>query len=231
MRKQRNGRRILIWGIMICMVCFGGRDVQAEGESAQYTYDSLGRVETVTYPGKGMITYVYDKNGNITEVKKQTTDVKTTESKEKENTTEKITNLVKEENVNSVKPKTGMSSISRPIEYYKIYNKFKKRKPVVKSVKTVKKKGKLYLKIQIRQLEKVYGYKEIGYQIRYATNEKFKNAESITVNRNQKKKLTSKTWKVKKKKTYYVKVRAYMKTNKGKKIYTKYSKVKKVSLQ
>ena len=70
-------------------------------------------------------------------------------------------------------------------------------------------------------------YPETGYQIRYATNKKFKNAKSITIKKKRKSSITSKKWKAKKK-TYYVKVRAYMITKTGKKIYSKYSKVKKL---
>ena len=45
-------------------------------------------------------------------------------------------------------------------------------------------------------------------------------------------KSTSKTiTKLKKGKTYYVKVRAYTKDSKGKKVYGKYSNVKKVKIQ
>ena len=64
-----------------------------------------------------------------------------------------------------------------------------------------------------------------GYQIQYAPNKKFKKAKSKTV------KSTSVTLKkLKKKTTYFVRVRAY-KTADGKKVYGKWSSVKKVKIK
>ncbi len=37
-------------------------------DSATYTYDSLGRIKTVTYLNGKKITYNYDKTGNRTSV-------------------------------------------------------------------------------------------------------------------------------------------------------------------
>ena len=64
-----------------------------------------------------------------------------------------------------------------------------------------------------------------GYQIQYAPNKKFKKAKSKTV------KSTSVTLKkLKKKKTYFVRVRAYKLVD-GKKVYGKWSAVKKVKIK
>ena len=64
-----------------------------------------------------------------------------------------------------------------------------------------------------------------GYQIQYALNKKFKKAKSKTV------KSTSVTIKkLKKKKTYFVRVRAYKAVD-GKKVYGKWSSVKKVKIK
>ena len=64
-----------------------------------------------------------------------------------------------------------------------------------------------------------------GYQIQYAPNKKFKKAKSKTV------KSTSVTLKkLKKKTTYFVRVRAY-KVVDGKKVYGKWSSVKKVKIK
>ena len=84
----------------------------------------------------------------------------------------------------------------------------------VTSVKNVK--GK---KISTKW-KKVKGAK--GYQLQYALNKKFKKKKSIQT---KKTKYTIK--KLKKKKTYYIRVRAY-KMNGKKKVYGKWSKVKKV---
>ena len=84
---------------------------------------------------------------------------------------------------------------------------------------TAKKKNKTTVTVKIK---KVSGAK--GYQIRYATKKNFKGSKA---------KLTKKTTynlkKLKKGKTYYIKVRAY-KTSNGKKVYGKYSKTVKVKL-
>ena len=64
-----------------------------------------------------------------------------------------------------------------------------------------------------------------GYQIQYAANKKYKKGKKITTS---KIKYTIK--KLKKKKTYYVRVRAYT-VNNGKKVYGKWSKVKEVKIK
>ena len=71
--------------------------------------------------------------------------------------------------------------------------------------------------------KKVTGAK--GYQIQYALNKKFKKKKNIQT---KKTKYTIK--KLKKKKTYYIRVRAY-KMNGKKKVYGKWSTVKKVKIK
>lgn len=71
--------------------------------------------------------------------------------------------------------------------------------------------------------------KATGYQITYAHNKKFKKGKkNITISKNKTVKRTIK--KLKARKTYYVKVRAYKKVGKTK-IYGAYSKVKKVKIR
>ncbi len=71
--------------------------------------------------------------------------------------------------------------------------------------------------------------KATGYQITYAQNKKFKKGKkNITISKNKTVKRTIK--KLKARKTYYVKVRAYKKVGKTK-IYGAYSKVKKVKVR
>lgn len=110
------------------------------------------------------------------------------------------------------------------------YNAFKKRRPVIKSLKLIKKEGKNYLNIQIKTVIKKGEYHEIGYKVKNSYNNKFKKSKTITIKRNLKKKITAKKWKVANKKGYYVKVRAYIVTKSGKEIYSKYSKTKKIEL-
>ena len=92
--------------------------------------------------------------------------------------------------------------------------------PLKVNLSTVKNaKGK---KINVKW-KKVKGAK--GYQLQYALNKKFKKKKSIQT---KKTKYTIK--KLKKKKTYYIRVRAY-KMNGKKKVYGKWSKVKKVKIK
>lgn len=86
----------------------------------------------------------------------------------------------------------------------------------LKSVKN--KKGK---KIQI-SWKKINGV--TGYQIQYAANKKMRKAKKVTSA-----KTTYTAKKLKKKKTYYVRVRAYIK-NGTKKVYGRWSKIKKVKI-
>lgn len=78
-------------------------------------------------------------------------------------------------------------------------------------------------KTVILSWKKVKGAK--GYQLQYAANKKFKKKKSKLT---RKKKFTIK--KLKKKKTYYFRVRAY-KLNGKKKVYGKWSKIKKVKIR
>ena len=84
----------------------------------------------------------------------------------------------------------------------------------------VKNQKKLKAKATWKKLTNVF-----GYQIQYAPNKKFKKAKSKTVKSSS---VTLK--KLKKKKTYFVRVRAYKLAN-GKKVYGKWSSVKKVKIK
>lgn len=95
------------------------------------------------------------------------------------------------------------------------------KKVTLKKAKSAKKKT---ITVQWKKLSGV-----TGYQVQIATNKKFKKGKkTYTV---KKAKTTKKTIKkLKRKKKYYVRVRAY-KTVKGKKYYGKWSKVKKVKVR
>lgn len=75
----------------------------------------------------------------------------------------------------------------------------------------------------ILKWKKVAGAK--GYQLQYATSKKFKAKKTKSTTKT---KYTVK--KLKKKKTYYMRVRAYTISN-GKKVYGKWSSVKKVKIK
>lgn len=102
-----------------------------------------------------------------------------------------------------------------------LYAKWKKVIVAKTTLKSVKNNASKKLKIRIK---KVSGAK--GYQISYAQNKKFKNARTVTTA-----KTTYSINKLKKGRTYYVKVRAYKYDSARKKVYGTYSNVKKVIIK
>lgn len=98
-------------------------------------------------------------------------------------------------------------------------SKFTVKKAAITSAKNSKKKQ------IIVKYKKVSGAK--GYEISYSTNKKFKKS----VIKKTTKKTTYTIKKLKKGKTYYVRVRAYKIDSTGKKVYGKYSAVKKVKVK
>lgn len=215
----------------------------AQGQDVTYSYDSLGRVSAAIYPDGTKMIYEYDANGNLLSCTKAK-EVLPPEGGGQSGGNQSGGGTTGGNQQSGGDTGNGNSSehpipeqpaASNPLRYSKTdiknYNKFKKKKPVIKSLKKSSSKKKYYLKIQIRQINKRGIYGENGYQIKHATNSKFKKAKTIKLSRNKKSSITKKSWKVKKGKTYYVKVRGYMKTRTGKVIYSKYSKVKKLKVK
>lgn len=126
------------------------------------------------------------------------------------------------------RPPIGMNESAEDIASY---HSFRKRKPVIKSLKWRKKKGKRYVELKIKQVMASRIEGETGYQIQYGTDKKLKKRKVLQIERHAKNSITKTTWKGKKNKTYYVRVRAYRKTRRGKIIYTKYSKVENVKVK
>ena len=183
---------------------------------------------------------IENKTGGNTE---KITDIKTENSAEKDpDTKTMISNDVENGDNNKSQPdtrseligdgskKTSTKSESdvRLSDELQFYNIIKISRPVVDSLKVINKKGRVYINIAIRKIKKKGNYCEAGYQIRYSTNKKFKKSKTVNVIKAKKGKITKKRIKALKNKTYYVKVRAYTKNRNGKKIYSKYSKTKKI---
>lgn len=106
---------------------------------------------------------------------------------------------------------------------YTLYAKWKKVKTGTGAIKALKQTAKTKLKVS---QGKVSGAK--GYQIAYSTSKKFTKKTTKYKNAGG----TSKTLtKLKPGRTYYVKTRAYKKDSTGKKVYGKYSKVRKLKLK
>lgn len=101
-----------------------------------------------------------------------------------------------------------------------VYAKWKKVSVKKASISSLKKSGKTTVQAVVKS---VSGAK--GYEIRYSTNSKFKNSKKAVLTGN---KLTLR--KLKNKKTYYIKTRAYKLDSAGNKIYGKYSKTEKIKL-
>lgn len=93
-------------------------------------------------------------------------------------------------------------------------------KPKATTLKSAKKTVKKQITVKWKKDSKVS-----GYQIQVSANKTFKNVEKYSA----KTSVTSKTISVRKKKTYYVRMRSY-KIVKGKRLYSEYSKVKKVKM-
>ncbi len=100
---------------------------------------------------------------------------------------------------------------------------------------TVIKKAKVKnLKVKAKGKKITVSWKKIkiakGYQVQVATNKKFKKKKIVFDKFTKKRKLIIKSSKIKRKKTYYVRVRAYAKIN-GKKVNGKWSKKIRVKIK
>ncbi len=72
--------------------------------------------------------------------------------------------------------------------------------------------------------------KTTGYEIQYSTNSKFKKAKTVTITKNKSKKPTKMISKLKAGKKYYVRIRAYKNKAKAKRVYSKWTSKKKVTI-
>ena len=121
---------------------------------------------------------------------------------------------------------TGLDRYDRNIAYNlsslkTVTPKIKLSKPVIKKLKSTKKKT---LAVKWNKIKNAS-----GYEIQYSTNKKFKK-KYTKIKKVSPKKLSLTVKKLKSRKKYYVRVRAYNKTNK-KTVYSKWSKVKNVKVK
>ena len=180
-------------------------------ETINYVYDKTGRLTSITYEDGTVVSYIYDAAGNVITVNAKKHDKKDTEkTTEASKTTEaKTTEADKNTEAKTTESKTEKKDLDQ-----KAISKLKKTKAKIKKVKRAK-KGKVTMTVgKIKNA--------IGYEVQYDTDKNFKKPKKKTFQK------TSKTLTLKSGETYFVKVRGYYIDSKGKKIYTKYSKVKKV---
>ena len=225
-----------------------------EPNPISYNYDNLGRVKEAYYNNGTVVTYSYDKNGNIEKVtvsSSSTSEEGTTTESNKQNKDDKKSGEENRAEIQSYNKKDGIedkedasdnvsdninnenneiiipSAPLYAVDELKILNAFKRSKPIIKSLKRSKKKGKYYITAKISRIEQNEILKTIHFQIKYSNDSKFKKSKTVTVKQSNNG-ITGKHFEVSNKKTYYVKVRAYIKTKSGRRVYSKYSKVKKI---
>ena len=206
------------------------------------TTEELGKEETTKEPNTEKTTET--TNEPDTEKKTETTKEpdmgKTTETTKatETSTTEKTTSAATEGGVEGPVSTTEAGTGEIQTEETSTWNqkelrqinRFRRKRPLIKSLSAHKKDEKVYMNIQIRQMLPLQEEGENGYQIRYAKNGRFKHYKNITVKRKVKGTITKRNWRIQKNKTYYVKVRAYRTLRTGKTIYSKYSKVRKIRI-
>lgn len=160
---------ILLTGVSICLSFLSVKilkesnlsQVCAQGQSVQYSYDSLGRVSSAVYQDGTKIVYKYDRNGNLLSCEKieptisdgsDTEDNITTEDSENsgQDISNKDTSAKNNAKADSGQKKYtpgGFFGTEKQVVFIdsnyilketKLYNKFKKRNPIIKSLKVTK---------------------------------------------------------------------------------------------
>ena len=130
---------------------------------------------------------------------------------------------IKEEVKEEVKNKEENSDNKKEIEDKKNEKSYVIVKtPKQVKIKSLKKLGKKALSLKWKKIKGVS-----GYEVKYALNKKFTKGKKVK----DIKKASVKLNKLKKKKTYYVSVRAYVLAPDGEKVYGEWSKVKKIKFK
>lgn len=200
------------------------------------TTEESGKEETTKEPNTEKTTETTKEpdTEKKTETTKEPDMGKTTETSTTEKTTSVATEGGVEGPVSTTEADTGEIQTEETSTWnqkeLRQINRFRRKRPLIKSLSAHKKDEKVYMNIQIRQMLPLQEEGESGYQIRYAKNGRFKHYKNITVKRKVKGTITKRNWRIQKNKTYYVKVRAYRTLRTGKTIYSKYSKVRKIRI-
>ncbi len=174
-------------------------------------------IPSVTVPSNIIPTRTTAPAASDSQVRTTTTTAVTADAARVERASQLMNNLNKTLSKANEPETTKASSTSTT----KAASKSKSNKPKKTSISKIKAQKKGF-KVTWKKVSNAK-----GYQVKYSTSKKFtkKTSKTVTV---KKATTTSKTVKdLKKKKTYYVKVRSY-KTVNGKKVYSDWSKVKSV---
>ena len=217
------------------------------GEQAEYAKSQVWNVDTLTQAEATYAVLVQEKKAAEEAAKKAEEEKKAAEEaaqkaeeenkatekednkgqkkeqNNKENNKENQGDKKKEESLKEKEDENGATTGDKILTIKK--KKYVIKTPKLKSVKSTKKKT---VTIQFSTNKN-----DTGYQIRYAQNKKFKKAKTVTVkNKTKKASKINKTTikKLKSKKNYYIKIRAYRKVN-GKTYYGNWSKIKKVRVK
>lgn len=236
MRGYRIIRTLFITITCTLAITFGTS--AATTKETKYQYDRVGRLICVEYADGVIYTYSYDENGNITNVVKSKEQSSTNDKELDDAGTGKVSDKGSDKNASG--GEIGLEGtteeeyqdklkVQKALELRRI-QQFRKKRPILKKLKKYKKKGKYYIRVEIVQMIPRNLVGESGYQVEYATNKRFKKRKKISVKRIRKGTITKRGWKVKKK-TYYVRVRAYQKMQNGKTVYSRYSKTRKIRIR
>lgn len=225
---------VIAWSVFMLLTLLPAMVTFAENfkQQAAYEYDANGRLCRIQYSDGKSIQYVYDKNGNIVAVQTVNKDGGVVSGSTEKKTDWKNAageyihfdnsgkqwagddRLLKRKMVQEIK-KLNIQKLVNPLAGKKL-KKIQNSKAKIKKIKKYK-NGKIQI-----TLKKISGCS--GYEIIYATNKKFKGAKLCRI------KKVTKQLKLKKGKTYYIKARGYYTGNK-RRIYTRYSKVKKIKIK
>ena len=217
---------------------------QGTGYYGDHQSSNVDIVIPTTYPGSGQVAFEEKQSANAqgskdsqdsknTQDSKESQDSKNTpDSKDaqssKDSQTSDKTNSTSKTNSKNPTTKPAKNSSSQKQETTSKNNEDQKlvapTKTSLSSVKNIKKRKLAAKWKKVKDAE--------GYQVEYALNSRFtKNKKSKTIKGNTTKSLSFTSSRLKKSKVYYVRVRAYKTDVNGKKVYGKWSSVKKVKIK
>lgn len=216
-RKKALSKGLLITVMFLAVLSAKVHSVEAKQisedqrtEKSGYVYDKSGRLKEVIYENGKVICYEYDANGNIINITMQEREPEEISTEDPRSTLENENYYLKVFQLN------GWNRLQR-VQFEKnlTLKQISQLRKVRAVIKNLKASGGGKIKLNIKKIKNV-----TGYEIKYATNKKFKKEKKVCITG------TMKQLRLKSGKKYYIKARGYYINSEGKKINTKYSKVK-----